>query len=88
MPELSKCGNKQYQSPPHSAARGSSPGPDVQSPPLSKPTAIDFSMMMPQLLKDIDSRTAPQIISKIKEAMRQAEKAEEYDQWFSPEGEE
>ena len=45
-------------------------------------------MMIPQLLKDIDSLTAPQIIAKIKEAMQQAEKAEEYDRWLSPEGQE
>ena len=75
MPEPSRGGSKHCQSPPHSVARGSSPSPDVQSPPMSKPTAIEFSMMMPQLLKDIDSLTAPQIIAKIKEAMQQAEKA-------------
>ena len=50
-----------------------------QFPAFSKPTAIEFSMMMPQLLKDIDSLTAPQIIAKIREAMQQANKAEEHD---------
>ena len=45
-------------------------------------------MMMPELLKEIESLSAPQILAKIKEAMRQAEKAEEYDQWLSPEGQE
>ena len=44
--------------------------------------------MMPELLKEIESLSTPQILAKIKEAMRQAEKAEEYDQWLSPEGQE
>jgi hypothetical protein len=81
MPEPSRGGSKQYQSP-----TPSSPG--FASPPMSKPTAIEFSMMMPELLKEIESLSAPQILAKIKEAMRQAEKAEEYDQWLSPEGQE
>ena len=59
-----------------------------QSLLFSKPTTIEFSMMMPQLLKDIDSPTAPQIIAKIREAMQQANTAEEHDYWLSPEGQE
>ena len=59
-----------------------------QSPLLFKPTAIEFSMMMPELLKEIDSLTTPQIITKIKEAMQQAKKAEEHDYWLSPDGQE
>ena len=45
-------------------------------------------MLMPELLKDIDSLTAPHTIAKIKEAMQQTTKAEEYDRWLSPEGQE
>ena len=50
--------------------------------------AIEFSMMMPELLKEIDSLTTPQIISKIKEAMQQVKKAKEHDYWMSAEGQE
>ena len=80
MPEPSRGGSKQYQS--------SIPSPGFASPPMSKPTAIEFSMMMPELLKEIESLSAPQILAKIKEAMQQAEQAEEYDRWLSPEGQE
>ena len=88
MPEPSRGGSKQYQSPPHSVARGSSLSPDVQFPLPSEMTAIQFSMLMLEVLKDIDCLTAPQILAKIKEAMQHAEKAEEYDRWLSPEGQE
>ena len=80
MPEPSRGGSKQYQS--------SIPSPGFASPPMSKPTAIEFSMMMPELLKEIESLSAPQILAKIKEAMRQAAQAEEHDRWLSPEGQE
>ena len=44
--------------------------------------------MMPELLKEIDSLTTPQIVSKIKEAMQQVKKAKEHDYRNSAEGQE
>ena len=64
----------------HSAARGPSlRSDDAQSPPLSVPTeAIEFAKMFPELLGEIDDLTRPQILFKIKEAMRQMKKAKEH----------
>ena len=43
---------------------------------------------MPELLKEIDSLTTPQIIFKIHEAMKEMKKATEHDYWTSSKGHE
>ena len=55
----------------------------------SVPTeAIEFTKMMLELLKDIDSLTTPQIIYKIHEAIKELKKAKGNDYWLSPKGQE
>ena len=65
----------------HSAATGPSrTSGDAQVPPLSVPTvAIEFAKMMPELFKDIDSLTTPQITFNIHEAMKDLKRAKEHD---------
>ena len=44
--------------------------------------------MMHELLKEIDSRTTPQIIFKIHEATKESKKAKDNDYWLSRKGQE
>ena len=70
MPEPSRGGSKQYQSPPLSVTT----------------EAIEFVKMFPNLIDGTDDLTTPQIMFQIKEAMQQMKKAKEYDHWISEKG--
>ena len=72
MPEPSRGGSKQYQSPPRSVPT----------------EAIGFVKMFPNLIDGIDDLTTPQIMFQIKEAIQKLKKAKEYDHWISGKGQE